>query len=86
MLGIEQFGQFNQEIQLQLPGNGLSHVVAELTLPHPLLDSRRQSFRQRDADLPRPSQRSEIAHSPWMSDLRSQKRFQLGCHLADIVQ
>ena len=40
MLGFKQFRQLNQEVQLQLPSNSLSHVVAELTLPHPLLDSR----------------------------------------------
>jgi hypothetical protein len=39
VFGIKQFGQLRPEVQLQLPGDRLSHVVAELALPQKLISA-----------------------------------------------
>lgn len=49
----QQFRQFGEQIHFELPGDGLGHVLAELSPPGAALDCRRQILRHRDTDLAR---------------------------------
>ncbi len=51
MLGGEQFRQFGKQIQFELPGNSLGHILAELSTPDSLLNSGREILWHRNADL-----------------------------------
>ena len=51
MLRREQFRQFGKQIQFELPGNSLGHILAELSAPDSLLNSGREILWHRNADL-----------------------------------
>jgi len=51
MLRREQFRQLGKQIQFELPGNSLSHILAELPGPDSLLNSGREILWHRNADL-----------------------------------
>jgi len=51
MLRGKQFRQFSEQVKLELAGDGLGHVLAELPATHTPLNSRREIFRHRNADF-----------------------------------
>jgi hypothetical protein len=51
MLRREQFRQLGKQIQFELPGNSLSHILAKLSAPNSLLNSGREILWHRNANL-----------------------------------
>lgn len=51
MLSGKQFRQFSQQVQFELTGDGLGHILTELPPPHAALHSSREVFGHRDTDL-----------------------------------
>lgn len=51
MLSSQQRRQLGEQVHLELAGDSLTHVLAELPAAHTPLDSRREILRHRNADF-----------------------------------